>query len=376
MADSLFVGVVKSLNTSYIQYWAGDILDNMIYVNSYEELAQFSNKIIIIESGEANHHFELTKKLLQQNYLIFCNFYECVDSSNHFKSLYAELLHDATNYAVLGNSNSSFGRLFTNLNEFYFTTVDEPNRLRMLHTTDKIFSTHDKPFKFLYLNGAARQHRIELWKKLENNNTLPLSLHSWLDRNQLFAEHSIPFTTLPSGYDSPFTNGGISHLYKEDWPRYRQLRKDLWRHHWVEGHIVPSQHINTYFSVVTETTVDGAPYLTEKIFKPILAGHPFIALASAGFYDALHNLGFKTFSPYIDESFDHEENIHTRLTMIADQIKQLCSSDLDEFLKKTKEICLYNQLHYINSQWDLWYKVHQNLKNMLEQTIIELPQTL
>ena len=375
MTDSLFVGVSKSLNTSYIQYWAGDILDNMIYVDSYEELAQFSNKIIIIESCEANHNFELTKKLLQQNYLIFCNFYECVDSDSNFKSLYADLLHDFTNYAVLGNSNSSFGRLFTNLNEFYFATANEPNRLRMLRTTDKIFSTHNKPFKFLYLNGKSRQHRIELWKKLENNNTLPLSLHSWLDSIS-FAEHSIPVTLLPFEYDSPFTNGGIVHLYKEDWPRYRQLKKDFWRNHWIDGHIVPSQYINTYFTVVTKTTVDGDPFLTEKIFKPILAGHPFIALASAGFYDALHNLGFKTFSPYIDESFDHEENIHTRLTLIADQIKQLCSSDLDAFLNKTKEICLYNQHHYINSQWDLWYKVHQNLKNMLQQTIIKLPQTL
>ena len=375
MTDSLFVGVSKSLNTSYIQYWAGDILDNMIYVDSYEELAQFNNKIIIIESCEANQNFELTKKLLQQNYLIFCNFYECVDSCPHFKALHDDLLHNFTNYAVLGNSNSSFGRLFTNLNEFYFATVNEPNRLRMLHTTDKIFSTHNKPFKFLYLNGKSRQHRIELWKKLENNNTLPLSLHSWLDSIS-FAEHSIPVTLLPFEYDSPFTNGGIVHLYKEDWPRYRQLKKDFWRNHWIDGHIVPSQYINTYFTVVAETTVDGAPFLTEKIFKPILAGHPFIALASAGFYDALHNLGFKTFSPYIDESFDHEENIHTRLTLIADQIKQLCSSDLDAFLNKTKEICLYNQHHYINSQWDLWYKVHQNLKNMLQQIIIKLPQTL
>ena len=372
MTDSLFIGISKSLNTSYIQYWAGDILDNMIYVDSYEELAQFSNKIIIIESCEANHNFELTKKLLQQNYLIFCNFYECVETEPHFKALYDDLLHDFTNYAVLGNSNSSSGRLFTNLNEFYFATANEPNRLRMLRTTDKIFSTHNKPFKFLYLNGKSRQHRIELWKKLENNNTLPLSLHSWLDRIS-FAEHSIPVTPLPFEYDSPFTNGGIVHLYKEDWPRYRQLKKEFWRNHWIDGHIVPSQYINTYF---TETTVDGDPFLTEKIFKPILAGHPFIALASAGFYDALHNLGFKTFSPYIDESFDHEENIHTRLTLIADQIKQLCSSDLDAFLNKTKEICLYNQHHYINSQWDLWYKVHQNLKNMLQQIIIKLPQTL
>ena len=375
MTDSLFVGISKSLNTSYIQYWAGDLLDNMIYVDSYEELAQFSNKIIIIESCEANHNFELTKKLLQQNYLIFCNFYECVETAPHFKALHDDLLHDFTNYAVLGNSNSSFGRLFTNLNEFYFATVNEPNRLRMLHTTDKIFSTHNKPFKFLYLNGKGRQHRIELWKKLENNNTLLLSLHSWLDRIS-FAEHSIPFTPLPSEYDSPFTNGGIVHLYKEDWPRYRQFKKEYWRNHWVDGHIVPSQYINTYFTVVTETTVDGAPFLTEKIFKPILAGHPFIALASAGFYDTLHKFGFKTFSPYIDESFDHEENIHTRQTLIADQIKQLCSSNLDAFLNKTKEICLYNQHHYINSQWDLWYKVHQNLKKMLEQTIIELSQSL
>jgi len=375
VSNLLFVGVSLSLNTSYLQHWAGDILKNMIYVDSYDELAQFHNKIIFIETLEANCHFDLTKKLLQQkNYLIFCNFYECIHTGS-FKSLYKDLLHEFTNYAVVGNSDDSNGRLFVNLNEFYFATVNEPNRLRALTTIDKIFSTHKKLFKFLYLNGNPYTHRTELWKNLENNNTLPLALSSWLG-GKPNDNNNIPLKLLPFEYENTLANSGINVVYKDLWPRYRQLKRDLWRNHWVDGHVVPSQYTETYFSVVTETTVIGSPFLTEKIFKPILAGHPFIVASAPGYYDRLHQLGFETFSPYINESFDTEENIHTRLTLIANQIKQLCLSDLDAFLNKSKEICLYNQRHYINSQWDVWYEVHQKLNNMLQQSINELQKII
>ena len=372
MSNSVFVSVRDSLHINYLQQWAGDVLDDILYVSSYDALLQFHSKVIIIETIEANNRFELTRQLLKQkNYVVFCN---CFESNNYhqFMDLHRDLLNKFTNYAVVGNSDDSYGGLAVNLNEFYFATATDLNKLRAMSTTSGVFSKINKPFKFLFLNGARRDHRVELWKNLENRGTLSHSLSSWLTGNESSAGCNIPIKLLPAEYESPYIDTEITGKYKDDWPRYRQLKKDLWRSHWGFGHVVPAQYIDTYFTVVSETNINGSPFLTEKVYKPILAGHPFIVASAPGYYDRLHELGFETFSKYINESFDQEENAAKRLAMIADQIKILCSTDLDKFLLNVKEICLYNQKHYIDSQWTTWYKTHIKLKNFFQNTINEL----
>lgn len=372
MSDPVFVAIQHSLKIDYLQQWAGDILNDLLHVETYDELAQFHGKIIIIDTIEANCRFELVEKLLQQkNYLIFCNFFEA-NNFYQFEALYSDLLNKFSNYAVIGNNDKCYDALCMNLNEFYFSTASDPNKLRAISTTEHIFSKINKPFNFLFLNGVGRSHRVELWKNLSNNGTLQTSLHSWLSVKDSGDGCDIPVKLLPKEYESPYTNTEINGKYKEQWPRYQRLKSDLWKGHWVDGHIVPAQYIDTYFSVVGETNISDAPFTTEKIYKPILAGHPFIVASTPGYYDYLHNLGFETFSDYINESFDHEESSSKRLSLIADQIKILCSSNLDKFLSNVKEICLYNQKHYIDSQWTTWYKTHIKLKNFFQQTINEL----
>jgi hypothetical protein len=98
--------------------------------------------------------------------------------------------------------------------------------------------------------------------------------------------------------------------------------------------------------VVTETVFDY-PYSfrTEKIWKPVAMGHPFIAVANLGYYRDLHNLGFKTFGHLIDETFDLIENSQDRVTRIATVVEDLCRQDLTQFLAAAEDICKYNQQH-------------------------------
>lgn len=52
---------------------------------------------------------------------------------------------------------------------------------------------------------------------------------------------------------------------------------------------------NSLLTVITETHFeDEITFLSEKIFKPISAGHPFIVLGNAGTLAVLESLGFKT----------------------------------------------------------------------------------
>jgi hypothetical protein len=70
----------------------------------------------------------------------------------------------------------------------------------------------------------------------------------------------------------------------------------------------------------------------------------------------LKELGYKTFSPYIDESYDEEINDYERLKMIVNEIERLSNlsePQLVEFLTAVKEIVEYNYQLLTNKQSDL-----------------------
>lgn len=115
---------------------------------------------------------------------------------------------------------------------------------------------------------------------------------------------------------------------------------------------------NSYFSLVTETSfpnkafdtfhreyTDTGRILSEKIFKPILNKHPFIVVSNYQTLALLKSLGYRSFSPYIDESYDEIKDDKERLFVIAKEVKRLCElneNELQEFLIYCKKICEFN----------------------------------
>jgi hypothetical protein len=116
---------------------------------------------------------------------------------------------------------------------------------------------------------------------------------------------------------------------------------------------------DTYFSVITET--NGFKYppfagpwggysgcgrlLSEKTFKAIAYQHPFILVGIPNSLDLLRRIGYKTFSPWIDESYDTETDVARRLVMVVDEIKRLSElppDQLTEFLNGVRAVCQYN----------------------------------
>lgn len=125
-------------------------------------------------------------------------------------------------------------------------------------------------------------------------------------------------------------------------------------------------YADSYFSVVTETNCfakgimpgDLTPpgrLLSEKTFKTIAVKHPFIIVARAKTLELLKEIGYKTFSPWIDESYDNELNESARMIMIVKEIKRLCElspDQLTDFLNNAKEICEFNhQILLSKNKW-------------------------
>jgi hypothetical protein len=88
--------------------------------------------------------------------------------------------------------------------------------------------------------------------------------------------------------------------------------------------MVGDDYINTYFSIITETYTE-VNFPTEKIFKVMYMLHPFIVVSSVGFLKYLRSIGYKTFSKWIDESYDNEPDEFKRIEMVSDQVKILCA---------------------------------------------------
>jgi hypothetical protein len=146
------------------------------------------------------------------------------------------------------------------------------------------------------------------------------------------------------------------------------VKYKLFNNDWGEIYLNSKLYTDSYFSLVTETVFDY-PYSfrTEKIWKPVAIGHPFIVVGNQGYYRDLHQLGFKTFGNLIDESFDSISNNTDRLERIAQVVTDLCRQNLASFVKDCYNVCKYNQQHLA----ELGSKIRNDFPNRFEQYINE-----
>jgi hypothetical protein len=105
--------------------------------------------------------------------------------------------------------------------------------------------------------------------------------------------------------------------------------------------------------------------LTEKTFKPIALGMPFVIVGTHGSLKYLRSYGFKTFGNLWDESYDDEPDDSRRIEKIAQVLKQLEGSDRQTIFESAHEIIEYNWNHFYHGGFEeiLW----QELKDMLNE---------
>ena len=130
----------------------------------------------------------------------------------------------------------------------------------------------------------------------------------------------------------------------------------------------------TFISVITETLVDdGTLFFSEKIWKPIMVGHPFMVYGNQYSLRHLKKLGFKTFDKWIDENYDNEPNRDIRCKMIVEEVEKFNQKSVDELIKirqEMHEICEHNFRYYntyYNSKYD---KSDQSLQ--INNVLIEI----
>jgi len=189
--------------------------------------------------------------------------------------------------------------------------------------------------KFLCLNGKPARHRKDIYDFLITND---LKKETFLS------------------YNSSDINLENHLLIPGDFPTYENNNK------------INSFYYKSFCNIITETAIDNSyVHITEKTDKSIFALQPFILVGNPYSLKKLHELGFKTFDKWWDESYDNEFDYYHRLEKIKNTIKYVSNFSLEDCKKIYNEmepILVHNKL--------LAKKIYNYNKKYIPNKIISL----
>ena len=123
----------------------------------------------------------------------------------------------------------------------------------------------------------------------------------------------------------------------------------------------------TACSIVLETLFDAdgssGSFLTEKTFKCLKHGHPFVLFAPAGSLARLRDMGYRTFDSVIDTSYDTIQDNTLRYLSVVRTIRQLSLVDPRELYNSCVEDLEHNQQLFLASKWDRLNSLYERLHN-------------
>jgi hypothetical protein len=135
---------------------------------------------------------------------------------------------------------------------------------------------------------------------------------------------------------------------------------------------VPEHFTNSYCHLVMETHFDAdqskGAFLTEKTFKPIKHGQPFVIVGASGSLQALRDLGYRTFDHVIDNSYDTELDNTRRWQKIRQTLLDIQVQDPDTWFAKCLDDIYHNQQHFNKSKQPRLNTLYDKLLHQLATT--------
>ena len=123
----------------------------------------------------------------------------------------------------------------------------------------------------------------------------------------------------------------------------------------------------TYAAHINELYYNEAHVLwtTEKVWKPISLGHPFMVLGSLNTITYLQSEGYYTYYDIINESYDKVTDLPTRIDMICDEIDRLSQLSKPELKKMIDTVYDFRkknrELFYKKNHANKFYKLFKEM---------------
>ena len=196
------------------------------------------------------------------------------------------------------------------------------------------FDHSNKKFDFLYLNKFPREHRKKMFQRVEH--LLANSLYSNWEQN----------IKLSPAYELPWA---------QDYPKYGR-----------DQDIFEMPYNDTKYSLVAETNdTNDEIFMTEKIWKPIIAQQPFVVHGNYLYLQRLREMGFKTFSSYFDESYDLEVDRGKRIDKVVNTCRDLLEKNWQDIYLQTQSVRKHNLDTFFNKE-KLSVEINKTLELFLE----------
>jgi len=230
----------------------------------------------------------------------------------------------------------------------------------------------------LCLNRRQREHRLATLCVLSKNNLIKnnsVSFQFNIDKDtpyylERIIKNKKKYKDLKVEYDKLKK---MNYQYV-DYPIAMNAKDGIHHGYGWENH---KPYLDTYFSIVTETAfLSPTGYVSEKTWKPIAFFHPFILVGNPGSLKFLREYGFKTFSPFIDESYDDVKTPVKRFRLIEKEIVRLgkmSKQELHDWYWSMEDILTHNFKlfnEYGKNHRNIYDDFFKNIFNLSDEVFI------
>ena len=193
--------------------------------------------------------------------------------------------------------------------------------------------------------GGLRQHRVLMLYHFAKFNLM----HNWISASAICPAENIAIGKIAEHYKNRYPDI-VDVINQIELPRlFPGEDTPLMSSCWLDQFDLCAESLVYH---VTETVYTGRRLqLTEKSFKPIALGMPFVLTATAGSLAYLKSYGFKTFGKFWDESYDLETDDFVRAEKVAAVLKQL-----DDLSDQKKQELFQACWPVIEHNWNWFYQ--------------------
>jgi len=215
--------------------------------------------------------------------------------------------------------------------------------------------------------GGKRDHRVLFLYNIFKNNLQ----HNHISAPRFCQYEGVDISQVASKYNNIYPD--IEQVFKQaDLPCTFEGEAEQLMHSYQLGNWAEAADSMIY--VPTETVYFGRrTHLTEKTFKAIALEMPFVLVAPAHSLEYLREYGFRTFAPYIDETYDTITDPVLRIEAVAQLLLEI-----DARSAAAKKQLQQDLLPVVEHNWNHFYRggfrdiLEVELKQMLNKLCLDL----
>lgn len=355
-------------------------------MNKYKHIDIFNyckslTDCFVVNEWEVHENFDQIKPRLTPDSSI-CMIVEATDAVHPYHDQYTENL----NYLINFFKNSPQSRLiyysvnlyteFDNIQNITYRWIPEYHAYYYPIYQNVKINTFPVTKKFLCLNKRVDEVRWMLYKKFYTDDLLDQSLFSFLGQDNYGVQENIDSVANAEKLFQVATAYPEIARLKTPPELFRKLPDDQLFTKNTDGQpldIDPSWVGNDHFyhstfcSIISETSASSnRPNFSEKIFRSIMYGHPFVLIGAPHSLSMLRDLGFDTYDDIFDTSYDTVLVRDHRIIKVFEVIDQISQLSLDDLNRLNSQL-LPRRLHNIKNYQIMHNKLLDKSSSLIQE---------